>query len=460
MKGRLQEVSYKVAFKMAMSYLEGNPEENIPKLIGWVEKFDRHRVISYQLEAVKKVLADNSSSGYQLAKSLYTDIDPHVRKKLFENFIIYGNLIGSPQHIKNREKYGCNIPWAILFDPTSACNLKCIGCWAADYGAKMSMSYETLDDIVKQGKDLGIYFYALSGGEPLVRKKDVLRLCDKHNECVFMAFTNGTLIDEDFADEMLRVKNFVPAISIEGFRKETDARRGEGTYEKVVAAMQILKRKRLLFGASCCYTRENTEVLGSDAYFDHLIDLGAKFAWFFTYMPVGVNASPELLVTPEQRKYMYHKTRETRNTKPLFAIDFWNDGEYIDGCIAGGRRYLHINANGDIEPCAFIHYSDSSIYEKTLVEAFQSPLFMAYRKGQPFNQNHLRPCPLLDNGGRLAEMVKETGAKSTEALAPEDVDDLTAKCIPAAEKWQPVADQLWAQSQAKKAKGQEKDKAV
>ena len=112
-------------------------------------------------------------------------------------------------------------------------------------------------------------------------------------------------------------------------------------------------------------------------------------------MPVGNDASTELLLTPEQRTQMYRRIRAFRQTKSIFAIDFQNDGEYIGGCIAGGRHYLHINANGDVEPCVFIHYSNCNIHECTLLEALQSPLFMAYHDNQPFNQNHLRPCPML-----------------------------------------------------------------
>jgi hypothetical protein len=125
-------------------------------------------------------------------------------------------------------------------------------------------------------------------------------------------------------------------------------------------------------------------------------------------------------------------------------MDFRNDGEYVKGCIADGRYYLHINANGDIEPCAFIHYSDSNIHEKTLLEAYRSPLFMAYRNSQPFNQNHLCPCPLLDNPGALAKIVESANAISTDLQNPEDVRVLSAKCLAAAENWRPVADRLWA----------------
>ena len=117
-----------------------------------------------------------------------------------------------------------------------------------------------------------------------------------------------------------------------------------------------------------------------------MIDLGAYFVWYFHYMSVGNDAAPELLPSPEQRTGVYEKIRPYRATKPLFAMDFQNDAEYVGGCIAGGYRYLHINANGDIDPCVFIHYSDSNIREKTLLEALRSPMMMAYHRNQPFNE--------------------------------------------------------------------------
>ena len=100
-----------------------------------------------------------------------------------------------------------------MFDPTSACNLRCAGCWAAEYGPRLNLSLEELDDIINQGKELGVYFYMFTGGEPLMRKKDLIRLCEKHNECAFHAFTNGTLVDEEFCREMKRVGNLTLSLS-------------------------------------------------------------------------------------------------------------------------------------------------------------------------------------------------------------------------------------------------------
>lgn len=447
--GIVNEKLESFGMKKVLDYLDSNPEENVPKVLSWMRKFDKDNYYHNAYDIVETALQDPNNNWYKLIMSLYTDIDAEVRKKTFENFIVNSAIVGCQRKDKNEEKYNCNIPWAILMDPTSACNLHCTGCWAADYGNKLNMTFEELDSIIEQGKKLGTYMYIYSGGEPLVRKKDIIRLCEKHDDCEFLAFTNGTLIDDEFADEMLRVKNFVPAISIEGFEEETDFRRGEGTYQKVIHAMEILKQKKLPFGASLCYTSKNVETIGSEEYIDDLIAKGCKFAWFFTYMPVGVDAVPELMATAEQRKFMYEQIRKYRETKPLFTMDFWNDGEYVNGCIAGGRCYLHINANGDIEPCAFIHYADSNIREKTLLEAYQSPLFMQYRQNQPFNNNMLQPCPLLDNPGRLANMVEESGAKSTDMQHPEDVEELSKKCKDAAEHWAPVAAELWQNSEGR-----------
>ena len=434
----------KTAVDLALHYLSNNPMDKLPAMLNIAEKLDRGNLHSSPIGAVRELLLDENSVWYGFVEDLFRDVDIKLLQKVVEGFLINATLNSKAREVESQ--YDCNIPWAILMDPTSACNLSCVGCWAAQYGNKNNLSYEVMDSICRQGKELGIYFYIFSGGEPLVRKKDIIRLCEAHQDCYFFSFTNGTLVDEQFCEDLLRVGNFSLAFSIEGDEESTDMRRGKGTYRKVIEGMERMRAHRLLFGYSTCYHRYNTESVGSDEFVDDMIARGCRFSWNFTYIPVGQDAQTDLLATPEQRAYMYWRIREIRETKPIFAMDFWNDGEYTQGCIAGGRRYLHINAAGDVEPCAFIHYANVNIHDVTLLDALRSPLFMAYRKNQPFNENHLRPCPLLDNPEALTAMVKESGAKSTEMEAPEDVDTLCAKTFPAAEEWAPTAEQLWNES--------------
>lgn len=439
----------KLGINTAYSYIEKDPEKNMGKLMDWVDKFagdDEETNFHKQRAVVRDVIDHPESNWYQFVMRLFNETDNDVLKKIFTNFVLNAVLTGWKTQEAAREKYQCNIPWAILMDPTSACNLHCTGCWAAEYGNKLNLSFEDLDSIITQGKELGVYLYIYTGGEPLVRKKDLIALCNKHSDCVFLCFTNSTLIDEEFADEMLRVKNFVPAISLEGFETANDSRRGDGVYQKVMHAMQILRDRKLPFGISTCYTSVNCNDITSEEFIDQVIGMGAKFAWFFHYMPVGQDAAPELLPTPEQRKMVFEKIRGYRSTKPLFTMDFQNDAEYVGGCIAGGRRYLHINAAGDVDPCVFIHYSNANIHDVSLLDALRSPLFMAYHDNQPFNENMLRPCPMLENPQILPKLVAATGAHSTDPQAPETADTLCARTTGYAADWTPVAEELWKQS--------------
>ena len=438
----------KFGLEQAFKYLYKDPEKNLMKLMDWADKFSGEE-FGPQRKLVREAMTNPDHPYYSYIRRLIHEIDPHVMQTTAVNFFINAALDGWKTQEKYRKEYGCNIPWAILLDPTSACNLHCTGCWAAEYGNKLNLTFEEIDDIIRQGKELGVYFYIYTGGEPLVRKDDLIRLCEKHSDCVFLSFTNGTLIDEAFADEMLRVGNFVPAISLEGFEEATDGRRGNGVYEKATAAMRILREKKLFYGISACYTSANFESITSEEFFDQLIEMGAYFIWYFHYMPVGNDASPELLPTPEQRIETCRRIRKYRAEKPLFAMDFQNDAEYVGGCIAGGRRYLHINANGDMDPCVFVHYSDSNIREKTLLEGLRSPIMMAYHDGQPFNENMLRPCPMLENPDKLRAMVVCTEAHSTDLQSPESVEHLCQKCDKYAENWKPEAERLWNEREEK-----------
>ena len=429
------------AVDKALKYIEGNPEENIPKLMKLVDKLTPEYWYKSQRDAIRTAI-EEKNHWYQLILKVY-DLDPGVRRAFFENFLFNASLKGSAIQHEVSEREGCNVPWAILLDPTSACNMHCTGCWAAEYGNKLNLSLEIIDSIIRQGKEMGTYMYIYTGGEPLVRKEDLMKICEMHPDCAFLAFTNGSLIDEEFCNEMLRVKNFVPAISLEGFEEANDGRRGEGVYQKVQNAMKLLKEHKLPFGISTCYTSKNVEDVSSEKYFDLMIDSGALFVWFFHYMPVGNDAAVELLPSPEQRELMFNKIREYRKCKPIFSMDFQNDAQYVHGCIAGGRNYLHINAKGDVEPCVFIHYSNCNIHDTSLLDAYKSPLFMAYHDNQPFNDNMLRPCPMLENPEFLRLMVKETKAESTDYQSFESVDHLCDKTVKYAENWKPTADKLW-----------------
>ncbi len=405
------------------------------------------------IESIKTYVRNPENKWMRLINHVIDEANPEYAKKMLLNLGYESFFKGTKTIRENREKYHCNIPWLILFDPTSACNMHCVGCWSGTYGHKSSLSFEDMDKIVTEGKALGAHLYMLTGGEPMVRKNDVLRLCEKHDDCFFAAYTNSTLIDEDLCKKVQKLGNLTFMLSIEGTPDTNDARRGAGHYDSVMKAMDLLKEYGIVFGTSVCYTRANIEAVTSDDFFRMLTDKGAYFGFYFHFMPVGNNAVPELMPTPDQRMYMIRRIREIRseeNPIPFFPMDFQNDGEYVGGCIAGGRNYFHINSNGDAEPCVFIHFSDTNIHTHSILEMLKSPLFMAYHEGQPFNRNHLRPCPMLENPELLRRIVKETNAHQTNEESPEEVDHLCDKCTDYAEAWKPYAEEEWNREEHKK----------
>ena len=452
-KHAITRKTFEVTIDGAMKYINKDRETNLLKLVDMAQKIMGGSYPDYVFDNARELFSHPEEKWMQFMYKSLDDLDPNIVKMHVLNLGYEAGLAGMKRVKEMREKYQCNVPWAILMDPTSACNLHCTGCWAAEYGHQMSLTFDQLDDIITQGKKLGIHFYVMTGGEPLVRKDDIVKLAEKHNDCAFHIFTNGTLIDEEFCRKVKKVGNISFALSVEGYEETNDGRRGEGVFQKVMHAMDIMKANGLLYGVSICYTSKNIEVVTSDEFLDMLIEKGCRLAWYFHYMPVGNDAALDLLPSNEQREYMYHRVREIRGMKTgkqIFAMDFQNDAEFVGGCIAGGKNYLHINPNGDVEPCVFIHYSGANIKEKSLLECLQQPLFMQYHNNMPFNDNMLRPCPMLENPERLRKMVHESGAKSTDMTSPEPVDDLCNKTTPYAERWEKKADELWKENRKAK----------
>ena len=450
----MQRKAFSAAIDVALKRLNKDREKGLLQIIDLAQKFMGDNFKPEAYEGAKAIVQNPDHKWMKFVNTMLDELDPNVAKMTALNLGFEAAFYGTKTIRKMRQVHHCNIPWLILMDPTSACNLRCTGCWAAEYGYKLNLTYEELDDIVTQGKELGIYFYMMTGGEPMVRKKDIIELCRKHNDCVFFAYTNGTLVDEALCKQMQEVGNLFLALSVEGEPDVNDMRRGEGVYNKVMHAMDLLKEHGLVFGTSICYTSANYKSVTSEDFIQMLVEKGCRYALYFHYMPVGNAASVDLLLNPEQRIYVKNRVREIRNMEHgpgIFTMDFQNDGEFVGGCIAGGRNYFHINANGDAEPCVFIHYSNGNIHENTILEILKQPLFMAYHDNQPFNDNMLRPCPMLENPEILQRIVKESGAHSTDLQSNETAEHLCGKCLHYAEEWAPVAEKLWAEEKAEKA---------
>lgn len=230
-------VQRKVAAGLVDNILNKNAQERedlFLRVLDMAKVFWGDRLTEEQYAVVAAEICKPDSRWMNIINHALNELHPNVIKTTFLNLGYEAFFRGSREIKKNRRIYNCNIPWLILFDPTSACNMHCAGCWAGTYGDRHQLSFEDMDKIVTEGKQLGIYLYMMTGGEPLVRKKDILRLAEKHSDVQFAVYTNATLIDDMFCEEVTRVGNIAFFLSVEGDEHANDSRRGDGHYQTVM----------------------------------------------------------------------------------------------------------------------------------------------------------------------------------------------------------------------------------
>lgn len=410
----IKERTIKLLLTQTVRYLQKDPQKNIKKIVGNLTALNKLLplpLFKEQLAGIKK-LVEADRPGIHLVYRLLEDTRPDIAQRLAQNFLINAVWKGIPLQRYYSKKLQVNIPWFLLIDPTARCNYHCKGCWAGAYG-RIDMPPELFDRILTEAKELGIYFIVVSGGEPTIYPH-LIDTFKKHPDVAFMMYTNGSIIaQKDYAKKIAEVGNAVPCFSVEGFEEKTDERRGPGAWDRVMRAMNNMKELGVPFGYSVTETRYNVaEVLGNE-FVDFMVEKGAKIAWYFQYIPIGDKPYLDMMLSPEQRLYSLDRIHYIRSHDPLFAADFWNDGPYTGGCLAGGRRYLHITADGGIEPCAFIHLSQGNIKNMSLKEALQLPFFKEIQKLQPYSDNLLAPCLLVDHPDYFRKIASMPGVRAT-----------------------------------------------
>ena len=359
-------------------------------------------------------------------------IAPAYMKKLsgimLKSIVIEGGDVQTQQEFK--ALHGRRPPGFLTISPTKACNLKCKGCYASSSAkSNEKLSWDVFDKLLTEARDIfGIRFIVISGGEPFTYKddgKDLLDMVAKHDDMFFMAYTNSLLIDDKKAARMAELGNFVPAISIEGWREKTDDRRGEGVFDGIVASMDRLHKNGVPFGISLTATTENCEELFSDEFMDYLfMEKGAIIGWVFHYMPIGRSFTLDLMPTPQQRQWMWQRSWELVKSKKIFLADFWNHGTLVEGCLAGGRSsgggYLYINWDGKVMPCVFVPYSPVNLNDaykqgKTLADIWEESFFehirtwqADYLNGNGHRGNLLNPCFIRDHHDVMRKIIADT----------------------------------------------------
>lgn len=375
-------------------------------------------------------------------RRIATELNKKAQKAIVDTFLV-GQLFGGyERRYAFWEENGFNAPAALVISPTMRCNLDCTGCYSGRIQKPADLPIEEIERLVTEAEGMGTNLIVFTGGEPLTRP-DILNVCERHPGMGFQVYTNGTLVTDRLADRLRDLSNVALAISVEGSEADTDHRRGAGTYVKVLKAMERLKERGVLFAFSATAVPQNLDHLTSDAFAEEMIDRGCIFGWYFQYMPVGADPDPERMLSPEERSRLRQGVIRLRTKHPILLADFWNDGELLLGCMSGGRRYLHINATGDVEPCVFAQFSADNIAGRTITDILKTPFMTAIRGRLPLSENHLRPCMIIDHPEVLRELVKCHGAHPTRPGAESIVTSFADQLDAYAKEYGELADRNW-----------------
>lgn len=307
---------------------------------------------------------------------------------------------------KQHEREGLLVPPVMIASITSRCNLACAGCYMHGRKEKSAgeMSPDLLASVASQAAELGVSIIVIAGGEPLVRQEEIFRIAKAHPRILFPLFTNGLLIDETVVAAIAGCRNIVPVISFEGFRDDTDIRRGSGVYDRLLGTCSRLKEQNVFFGCSVTTTRENFNQVTGEVFVRQMIDTGARVFTFVEYVPMAYGTE-NLVLTRDQKKTLQAVLSVFNQKFPALFIGFPGDEDTYGGCLAAGRGFVHVSPSGDLEPCPAAPYSDANLAAVPLKEALQSRLLARLREVPEVLTEAEGGCALRANRVWVQELV-------------------------------------------------------
>jgi MoaA/NifB/PqqE/SkfB family radical SAM enzyme len=320
---------------------------------------------------------------------------------------------------------GLHVPPIAIFSITDRCNLRCKGCYAQAIRREgpEELSEGELAGIVAQAEELGVSFFVIAGGEPLTRPV-ILDIAREHPRIVFLLITNGLLLDEGLIAQLAAQRNTVPVLSLEGAQAQTDERRGSGVHARLEQKMRELKQAGVFFAVSLTVTRANYDVVSDAGFIAGAVAQGCRLFFFMEYTPIR-EGTEEWVITEAQRGSMRERVAGFRRRFPAVFVAVPWDEEGTGGCLASGRGFVHISARGDLEPCPFAPYSDTSLKKISLRQGLRSPFLAAMRAGHESFAETEGGCSLWKRRSEVRALLAScTGGRALEG--PEQVPEPSA----------------------------------
>ena len=385
---------------------------------------------------------------FGLAKRMLTEVDARLLFKFGLNFGLKGMV--SVERYKARLRRGVHFPPFLFISVINSCNLRCQGCWVDVASPREMIDKATLNRTIREAKKHGNSYFGILGGEPFMHP-DLLDVFDAHPDCYFQVFTNGQFITEKVARRLNQAGNVTPLISVEGTELVSDERRGRNdVLRKTLAGIENCRKQGLVIGVATSVCQTNIDDLLSETWLRKLIELGAHYAWFHTYRPVGPKPTFELALTPDQIVQVRKFVVSMRSKLPIAIVDpYWDDkGEALCPMATGVSH--HIGPTGGIEPCPIIQFATESVYDKRgIYDVMTKSEFLSDFRTAAASAT--RGCVVLERPDLVKAIVKKHSApdmtsRQTAMAELDAMEPRTSQHTPGRE----VPEEHWAYRFAKK----------
>lgn len=389
----------------------------LARIGGWIGRpLTWHTNYKKKVEEVLARVAAGNPATIALAHRVAREGNPKLFRAFAVNFILGRLVFGIRKTVDDRHRErrlarrGIYLPSIVALSVTSRCNIKCLHCWGERFDPDVDLPLEDVDRTISEGLAGGILIYVMTGGEPTLRD-DLWEIYRKHSRATFLILTNGTLIDEAFANTVAEIGRFVFNISLDGFKKTNDARRGEGVFDKVVNAMRLLRERGMAYGISVTVTAANFYEVVSDDFMRFATEQGAYGVFFNKYIPADREPRLEWELSSGQEKVLRAEVECFRDQYPMLVRIGEVASPDVQTCDAA-RRHVHVAPNGDIEPCLFCPVSGGNIRESSLEEVMNGKFFRKIRSRNAHGlkgKELLKPCMMFRDPAIREELVAMRG---------------------------------------------------
>ena len=337
---------------------------------------------------------------------------PERVKERITRYVVNPIVLGGQARADARKHFGLHGLASISITPTVICNLHCDLCYnlpEIHWDPKEVLEREVMDKVMTEGKAIGAYRYTFIGGEPLIRWRDIYELAKKHADVMVTIITNGLLLTDEMARLFADLGNIELSISIDGFQATHDKSRGEGTFDKVIAAMERYRDAGGMLVFSPTVTSVNYREIYSNQFIDLMVEKGCYMGYYHHYDMIGGQDRKHLLLDMEQLRWIDDRITDIVRTKNICLTDQVLSRLFVGGCPAV-KDFIHVNHRGEVEACCMVPFAGMNIKNGSLIDAMKSPFFARLEKIEADNGG-VKRCLVGEN-----THVVEAAVKAGEAF--------------------------------------------